>query len=78
MMGTVHLGTPLPHLERSEAASIVTISSVSRPRVASRGALRPHGGRIIHYTQALPPARGQEHRANSLSPPGHTLLPRAL
>ena len=55
MMGTVHLvNAALPHLERSEAASIVTISSVSGREVDF--AAGPYGtmkAAIIHYTQGL-------------------------
>jgi 3-oxoacyl-[acyl-carrier protein] reductase len=71
MMGTVHLvNAALPHLERSEAASIVTISSVSGREVDF--AAGPYGtmkAAIIHYTQGLAyqlAAKGI--RANSLSP----------
>ncbi|HEY1917730.1 MAG TPA: SDR family NAD(P)-dependent oxidoreductase [Streptosporangiaceae bacterium] len=71
MMGTVSLvAAALPHLERSEAASIVTISSVSGREIDF--AAGPYGvfkAAIIHYTQGLAhqlAAKGI--RANSLSP----------
>jgi 3-oxoacyl-[acyl-carrier protein] reductase len=71
MMGTVHLvNAALPYLERSEAASIVTIASVSGREVDF--AAGPYGtmkAAIIHYTQGLAyqlAAKGI--RANSLSP----------
>jgi NAD(P)-dependent dehydrogenase (short-subunit alcohol dehydrogenase family) len=71
MMGTVHLvSAAMPYLERSEAASIVTIASVSGREVDF--AAGPYGtmkAAIIHYTQGLAyqlAAKGI--RANSLSP----------
>ena len=71
LMGTVHLVTAaLPHLERSEAPAIVTISSVSGREIDF--ASGPYGtmkAAIIHYTQGLAyqlAAKGI--RANSLSP----------
>ena len=77
MMGTVHLvNAALPHLERSEAASIVTIASVSGREVDF--AAGPYGtmkAAIIHYTQGQAyqfAAKGI--RANSLSP-GNTYFP---
>ena len=77
MMGTVHLvNAALPYLERSEAASIVTIASVSGREVDF--AAGPYGtmkAAIIHYTQGLAyqlAAKGI--RANSLSP-GNTYFP---
>ena len=71
MMGTVHLvNAALPHLERSEAASIVTISSVSGREVDfAAGPYATMKAAIIHYTQGLAyqlAAKGI--RANSLSP----------
>jgi 3-oxoacyl-[acyl-carrier protein] reductase len=76
MMGTVGLVTAaLPHLERSEAASIVTIASVSGREIDF--AAGPYGvfkAAIIHYTQGLAyqlAAKGI--RANSLSP-GNTFF----
>jgi 3-oxoacyl-[acyl-carrier protein] reductase len=77
MMGTVRLvNAALPHLERSKAASIVTISSVSGREIDF--AAGPYGvfkAAIIHYTQGLAyqlAAKGI--RANSLSP-GNTFFP---
>jgi 3-oxoacyl-[acyl-carrier protein] reductase len=71
MMGTVRLiSAAMPFLERSEAASIVTIASVSGREVDF--ASGPYGtfkAAIIHYTQGLAfqlAAKGI--RANSLSP----------
>ena len=71
MMGTVGLvKAALPYLERSAAASILTISSVSGREIDF--AAGPYGvvkAAIIHYTQGLAyqlAARGI--RANSLSP----------
>jgi 3-oxoacyl-[acyl-carrier protein] reductase len=77
MMGTVRLvSAAMPYLERSEAASIVTIASVSGREVDF--AAGPYGtfkAAIIHYTQGLAyqlAAKGI--RANSLSP-GNTYFP---
>ena len=71
MMGTVRLvNAALPYLERSDAASIVTIASVSGREIDF--AAGPYGtfkAAIIHYTQGLAyqlAAKGI--RANSLSP----------
>ena len=71
MMGTVGLvNAAMPHLERSDAASIVTIASVSGREIDF--AAGPYGtfkAAIIHYTQGLAfqlAAKGI--RANSLSP----------
>src|SRR5690348_14793391 len=71
MMGTVGLiRAAMPHLERSDAASIVTISSVSAREIDF--AAGPYGvfkAAIVHYTQGLAyqlAAKGI--RANSLSP----------
>ena len=71
MMHTVRLvNAAMPHLERSDAASIVTISSVSAREIDF--AAGPYGvfkAAIIHYTQGLAyqlAAKGI--RANSLSP----------
>ena len=77
MMGTVHLvNAALPYLERSEAASIVTISSVSGREVDfAAGPYATMKAAIIHYTQGLAyqlAAKGI--RANSLSP-GNTYFP---
>ena len=77
MMGTVHLvNAAMPYLERSEAASIVTISSVSGREVDfAAGPYATMKAAIIHYTQGLAyqlAAKGI--RANSLSP-GNTYFP---
>ena len=71
MMGTVRLvNAAMPHLEKSKAAAIVTISSVSGREVDF--ASGPYGtfkAAIIHYTQGLAyqlAAKGI--RANSVSP----------
>ena len=71
MMGTVRLvNAAMPHLERSDAASIVTISSVSGREIDF--AAGPYGvfkAAIIHYTQGLAyQLAGKGIRANSLSP----------
>ena len=77
MMGTVGLvKAAMPYLERSAAASIVTIGSVSGREIDF--AAGPYGvfkAAIIHYTQGLAyqlAAKGI--RANSLSP-GNTYFP---
>jgi 3-oxoacyl-[acyl-carrier protein] reductase len=77
MMGTVGLvRAALPYLERSEAPSIVTISSVSGREIDF--AAGPYGtfkAAIIHYTQGLAyQLAGTGIRANSVSP-GNTLFP---
>ena len=71
LMHTVRLvNAAMPHLERSDAASIVTIASVSGREIDF--AAGPYGtfkAAIIHYTQGLAfqlAAKGI--RANSLSP----------
>jgi 3-oxoacyl-[acyl-carrier protein] reductase len=77
MMGTVHLvNAALPHLERSEAASIVTISSVSGREVDfAAGPYATMKAAIIHYTQGLAYQLAAKNiRANSLSP-GNTYFP---
>jgi 3-oxoacyl-[acyl-carrier protein] reductase len=77
LMGTIGLvEAALPHLERHDAGSIVTISSVSGREVDF--ASGPYGtmkAAIIHYTQGLAynlAAKGI--RANSVSP-GNTYFP---
>jgi NAD(P)-dependent dehydrogenase (short-subunit alcohol dehydrogenase family) len=77
MMGTVGLvQAAMPYLERSPAASVVTIASVSGREIDF--AVGPYGtfkAAIIHYTQGLAfqlAAKGI--RANSLSP-GNTYFP---
>lgn len=71
MMGTVGLITAaMPHLERSESASIVTISSVSGREIDF--AAGPYGtfkAAIVHYTQGLAyQLAGRNIRANTVSP----------
>lgn len=71
MMGTVRLvNAAMPHLLASDAASIVTISSVSGREIDF--AAGPYGAfksAIIHYTQGLAYHNaGQGIRANSVSP----------
>ena len=77
MMGTVHLvQAAMPYLERSSAASIVTISSVSGREIDF--AAGPYGtfkAAIIHYTQGLAyQLAGKGIRANTVSP-GNTYFP---
>jgi NAD(P)-dependent dehydrogenase (short-subunit alcohol dehydrogenase family) len=77
MMGTVGLvQAAMPYLERSSAASIVTIASVSGREIDF--AAGPYGtfkAAIIHYTQGLAfQLAGKSIRANSLSP-GNTYFP---
>ncbi len=71
MMGTVRLvDAAMPHLQKSDAASIVTISSVSGREIDF--AAGPYGAfkaALIHYTQGLAfRLAGQNIRANSVSP----------
>ncbi|MFJ5489524.1 SDR family NAD(P)-dependent oxidoreductase [Hansschlegelia beijingensis] len=71
MMGTVRLvDAALPYLERSRAASIVTISSVSGREIDF--AAGPYGAfkaAVIHYTQGLAFNLASKNiRANSVSP----------
>jgi 3-oxoacyl-[acyl-carrier protein] reductase len=71
LMGTVNLVTAaLPYLEASEAASIVTISSVSGREIDF--AAGPYGtakAAIVHYTQGLAYQLAEKGiRANSMSP----------
>jgi 3-oxoacyl-[acyl-carrier protein] reductase len=77
MMGTVNLvKAAMPFLERSAAASIVTIGSVSGREIDF--AAGPYGvfkAAIIHYTQGLAYQLAPKGiRANSLSP-GNTYFP---
>ncbi|HXT91009.1 MAG TPA: SDR family NAD(P)-dependent oxidoreductase [Trebonia sp.] len=77
MMGTVGLvRAAMPYLERSPAASIVTISSVSGREIDF--AVGPYGAfkaAIIHYTQGLAyQLAGKGIRANTVSP-GNTYFP---
>ncbi|MHA6800092.1 SDR family NAD(P)-dependent oxidoreductase [Bounagaea algeriensis] len=71
MMHTVRLvNAAMPHLERSSAGSIVTISSVSGREVDF--AAGPYGtfkAALVHYTQGLAhQLAGRGIRANSVSP----------
>jgi NAD(P)-dependent dehydrogenase (short-subunit alcohol dehydrogenase family) len=71
MMGTVRLvDAAMPYLEKSKAASIVTISSVSGREIDF--AAGPYGAfkaAIIHYTQGLAyQFAAKRIRANSVSP----------
>lgn len=71
MMGTVRLiDAAMPHLEASDAASIVTISSVSGREIDF--AAGPYGtmkAALVHYTQGLAnQLAGKGIRANSVSP----------
>ena len=71
MMGTVHLvNACMPHLEKSKAPSIVTISSVSGREIDF--AAGPYGAfkaALIHYTQGLAFQLARKGiRANSVSP----------
>jgi 3-oxoacyl-[acyl-carrier protein] reductase len=77
MMGTVRLvDAAMPHLERSQHAAIVTISSVSGREIDF--AAGPYGAfkaAIVHYTQGLAyHLAGKKIRANSVSP-GNTYFP---
>ena len=76
LMGAVRLvNAALPHLERSKAASIVTISSVSGREIDF--AAGPYGtlkAALIHYTQGVAyQLAGKGIRANSVSP-GNTFF----
>src|SRR5579875_1432713 len=76
MMGTVRVvNAALPYLERSDAASIVTIASVSGREIDF--AAGPYGtfkAAIIHYTQGLAyQLAGKGIRANTVSP-GNTFF----
>lgn len=77
MMGTVRLvQAALPYLERSDAASIVTVGSVSGREIDF--AAGPYGtfkAAIAHYTQGLAyQLADQGIRANTVSP-GNTYFP---
>lgn len=80
MMHTVRLvNAAMPHLERSSAGSIVTISSVSGREIDF--AAGPYGtfkAALVHYTQGLAyQLAGKEIRANSVSP-GNTYFPDGI
>lgn len=70
------VGAALAHLERSDAASIVTISSVSGREIDF--AAGPYGAMkaaLVHYTQGLAyQLAGKGIRANTVSP-GNTYFP---
>src|SRR6478735_364772 len=71
MMGTVRLvNAAMPYLEKSKAAAIVTISSVSgRELDFASGPYGTFKAAIIHYTQGLAfQLAGKGIRANSVSP----------
>jgi len=77
MMGTVRLvKAAMPYLEKSEHASIVTISSVSGREIDF--ASGPYGAfkaAIVHYTQGIAYHNaGKGIRANTVSP-GNTYFP---
>jgi len=77
MMGTVRMvNAAMPWLEKSQAASIVAVSSVSGREVDF--AAGPYGtfkAALIHYVQGLAyQLAGQGIRANTLSP-GNTYFP---
>ena len=76
VLGTVRtVEAAMPHLERSEAPAIVTVSSTAG--VESFGGVRPYNSvkaALINYTSNLANAlAGQGIRANCVSP-GHDLL----
>jgi 3-oxoacyl-[acyl-carrier protein] reductase len=77
LMGAVRMvEAAMPHLEQSDAASIVTISSVSGREIDF--ASGPYGSlkaALIHYTQGLAhQLAGKGIRANTVSP-GNTYFP---
>jgi NAD(P)-dependent dehydrogenase (short-subunit alcohol dehydrogenase family) len=77
MLGTVRLvNAALPYLERSDAPSIVTVSSVSGREIDF--AAGPYGvfkAALIHYTQGLAyQLAAKAIRANTVSP-GNTYFP---
>jgi 3-oxoacyl-[acyl-carrier protein] reductase len=77
MMGAVRLvDAAMPHLERSPAASIVTISSVSGREIDfAAGAYGAMKAALVHYTQGLAyQLAGKGIRANTVSP-GNTYFP---
>ena len=77
MMGAVRLvDAAMPSLESSEAASIVTISSVSGREIDfASGAYGAFKAALVHYTQGLAyHLAGTGIRANTVSP-GNTYFP---
>jgi 3-oxoacyl-[acyl-carrier protein] reductase len=80
LMGAVRLvNAAMPHLEKSKAASIVTISSVSGREIDF--AAGPYGtfkAALVHYTQGLAYQLAAKNiRANSVSP-GNTFFEGGL
>lgn len=77
LMGAVHLvNAAMPLLEKSKAAAIVTISSVSGREIDfAAGAYGAFKAALVHYTQGLAyNLAGKGIRANSVSP-GNTYFP---
>lgn len=77
LLGAVRLvAAAMPSLERSEAASIVTISSVSGREIDfAAGAYGAVKAALVHYTQGLAyNLAGKGIRANTVSP-GNTYFP---
>lgn len=77
LMGAVRLvDAAMPHLERSKAPSIVTISSVSGREIDfASGAYGAMKAALVHYTQGLAyHLAGKCIRANTVSP-GNTYFP---
>jgi NAD(P)-dependent dehydrogenase (short-subunit alcohol dehydrogenase family) len=77
MMHTVRtVNAAMPHLERSESASIITVSSVSGREIDfAAPAYGPMKAAIVHYTQSLAfELAGKGIRANTVSP-GNTFFP---
>lgn len=80
LMGTVHLNdAAMPELEKSTAASIVTVSSVSGREIDfAAGAYGAFKAALIHYTQGLAlHLAPKKIRANSVSP-GNTYFPGGI
>jgi NAD(P)-dependent dehydrogenase (short-subunit alcohol dehydrogenase family) len=76
LMGSVRLvNAALPHLERSSAGSIVTVSSVSGREIdAFEGPYGSVKAALVHYTQGLAYRLAPKGiRANTVSP-GNTLF----
>jgi NAD(P)-dependent dehydrogenase (short-subunit alcohol dehydrogenase family) len=76
LMGSVRLvNAALPHLERSSAGSIVTVSSVSGREIdAFEGPYGSIKAALVHYTQGLAYRLAPKGiRANTVSP-GNTLF----
>jgi 3-oxoacyl-[acyl-carrier protein] reductase len=76
LMGTVRLvQAALPHLEQSDAASIITLSSVSGREIdAFEGPYGAVKAAVVHYTQGIAHRLAPKGiRANTVSP-GNTLF----